>query len=203
VARVLVSIPSFAGVVRSKTAESVANISWGDHEVVYSNVIGYDCTMARKAQVKRAIEEKADYLLFVDWDIVLPEDALVNLVEHDVDACTGYYVRGLSDEGRTVVVVKDSYNYDSCYYLAEIAAMRGNGRNLVEVKASGLGCFLVKTEVFQRLPQPWFQFRENADDTFLGEDYFFCEKLLKAGVRVHMDTRVGCNHIHDRELEAM
>jgi len=203
VARVLVSIPSFDGRVKSRTAESVANLCCDGHELLFANVSGYDCAMARTKQAEMAVELGADYLLAVDSDMVVPQDALVNLLSHGVALCMGFYTRGTSDCGETNVVVRGCRDLSGCYLCSEIAEMREGGEFLVPDKAAGMGCALVRADVFERVRPPWFQFTRYGDGSWLGEDYFFCEKCRQAGITPHIDTRVGCGHIHDRVLEAI
>ncbi len=195
-ARVMVSVASFGGFVKSQTVDSIVGLERDGHEIIPGNVIGHDCQTARNEQAKLALAKGADYLFMVDWDIVLPKDALRNLLSHNVYICAGFYVRGKSDVGRTVIVKKGSHLYDDCYFTDEIAEMREAGNYLVPIKAAGTGCMLVSTRVFDTIPSPWFEFKPT-------EDFNFCDKVRYRGYTVHMDTRVGCGHIHDRLLEAM
>lgn len=186
-ARVMISVPCHAGVVQLPTFDSLIGMDHDGHEIIPGSVIAHDCQTARIDQAKLALEKGADYLLMVDWDVVLPKDALKNLMSHNQHICSGYYVRAKSDVGRTVVVKKNSHLFDDCYFDHEIAQMRESGEYLVEIKASGAGCLLIRTSVFNHIPKPWFEFKPT-------EDFYFCDKARYSGYKVYMDTRVRCNH---------
>jgi GT2 family glycosyltransferase len=48
---------------------------------------------------------------------------------------------------------------------------------------------LIKREVFEKVPQPWF-----APDIDLGEDLAFCKRANKAGFQIWCDTNLICGH---------
>lgn len=206
-ARVLVSFPTLGGSVKALTAASLCNLDWGGDEVVYEPVVGCYVDEARRRMAESAIQGKFDYLLMVDSDVVLPSDALVMLREDDVNAVFGWYVRGSSDDGLTNVVKLGSQGYYDSYYAHELAKMAEDhaggksGSPLLEAKGDGMGCALVRVDVFDRIGKPWFKFVEFPDGKRLSEDYYFCRKCHEAGLKIYVDTRVGCSHIHDRVLE--
>lgn len=197
-ARVLVMVPSFEGRVKSLTAQSLCNMDWGEDDVEFRFIGGYDVARARRRMASDAIEGGFDFLMMVDSDMVVPEDALVNLRGLDENVAMGWAVRGTSDDGLTSVIRMDSHSYHDSYYAGEVASAAVP----LEVKGCGLCCALVRTDVFSRIRRPWFEYRENPDGSMLGEDFFFCQRCHEAGIRLYVDPRVGCGHIHDRVLEA-
>lgn len=207
--KLLVCVPTFDGSIKSKTAESIGNAIgyWDDHEfcieVVHRYPGGYDVARARNFMARWAIEEKADYLLMVDSDMVLPEDAIYNLIHDDVDVALGFAVRGTSDDGRTAIVRYGAVDNSNTFTVEDFRMLRQMGTDLVEVKYGGMGCALVETSVFGRIKKPWFYYQDNPDGSGFSEDYWFCRQCTGAGIKVHVDTRVGCGHIKDRTLEAM
>ena len=210
--RMLVCVPSFDGTVKSKTAESLGNAveyarehNWSlDNDgVVYRFPRGYDIARARNFMARWAIDEKADHLLMVDSDIVLPHDAIYNMLEDDVDVVLGFYVHGRSHDGRTTMVKYGAADNSNTYTIAEFEELRKSGKDIVEVKYGGMGCALVETSVFGRIQKPWFYYQDNPDGSGFSEDYWFCRQCTGARIKVHVDTRVGCGHIKDRTLEAM
>lgn len=207
-ARLIVCVPSFDGSVKGKTAESLGNAveflsERRFYEVGYRFPRGYDIARARNFMARWALEDDADYLLMVDSDMVLPKDAIFNLLDDDVDVALGFYVSGRSDEGRTTVVRLGAADNANTYTTADFRSLRESGKNLVEVKYGGMGCALVETSVFGRIKKPWFYYQDNPDGSGFSEDYWFCRQCTGAGIKVHVDTRVGCGHIKDRTLEAM
>lgn len=209
----MVSVPTFDGSIKSLTAESIGNALEHDgcsilDRVVHRYVGGYDVARARNFMAQWALDEGVDYLLMVDSDMVLPKDAIANLLSHDVEICTGWAVKGSSDYGLTSVVKFGPNSFNDCYYADEIDMMacdyrlHGIKSPLLDVKGNGMCCALISTDVFRRFKRPWFKFVDNANGSGLGEDYWFCMQCANLGMKVHVDTRVGCGHIHDRILEA-
>lgn len=193
-ARVLVTVPSYDGMVKSLTAETLCNIEWGCDELDYRFVSGYGIAHARNLMAELAVGGGYDFIFMVDSDMVVPPDALVNLREDDVNVALGYAVRGSSDDGLTSVIKLGYEGYRESYYAKEIAAVP---EHTIAVKGGGLACALIRTDVFRRIGKPWFVFSEQR-----GEDYAFCKKCSDVGIAIYVDTRVGCGHIHDRVLEA-
>lgn len=200
-ARVLLAVPTTWGLMKAECAVSIANMDWGDAEVEYAYVNNYAVDMARDKLANMALEGDYTHLMMVDSDTVVPEDALVNLLSHDVDVCTGFTVKGSSNDG-TTSVSKLGGQFSNWYNRSELRELREKGTYLVEVKGNGMGCVLISTDVFRRFGEPWFNYVRNQNGSKLGEDYYFCLQCSRYGVKVHVDTRVACGHIHDRMLEA-
>lgn len=197
-ASVLVMVPSFDGRVKSKTAESLSNMDWGMDDLEFRFIQGYDVARARRRMAQDAVDDGFRFLMMVDSDMVVPQQALVHLRECDENVAMGWAVRGSSDDGLTSVIKPGTQGYHESYYARELAAMS----EPIEVKGCGLCCALIRTDVFGRISKPWFEYRENHDGSMLGEDYWFCQRCSEAGIRLVVDPRVGCGHIHDRILEA-
>ena len=190
-ARVLIAVPTFES-VSPDTFKSLWDLDKGDHDCDFEFVRGYDCARARTKIAEAS--KPYDYVLMVDSDVIVPQDALVNLMSHGVGVCMGFYAKRDRYDGCTALCELGRKNYDSCFFADELKEMRESGKYLIEVKGGGAGCLLVRTSVFERVPFPWFSFVVNADRSVLGEDYYFCSQCRKAGIKVYADTRVGCKH---------
>lgn len=195
-ARVLVSVPSFEGRVKSLTAQSLCNMDWYIDDLEFRFIQGYDVARARRRIAQDAIDGAFDFVMMVDSDMVVPADALERLRECDENVAMGWAVRGTSDEGLTSVIKLGTHGYYASYYAHEITAMSSP----FEVKGNGLCCALIRTDVFGRIGRPWFEYRENPGGSCLGEDYWFCQMCHDAGIRLYVEPKVGCGHIHDRVL---
>lgn len=204
--RVLVAIPTFDAGIKPATFESVANLDWGDNDVSYRSISGYDCALARQHIANEAVERGFDYVFMVDYDVVVPSDALTMLMEWDEPVMLGYYAHQGSfapphGDGKTCLCKPPSYHDQ--FTGAELLALREAGEHKVPIRGGGLGCALIKVDVFSRLQYPYFKFVVYGDrHGVLGEDLYFCKKCRDAGMKLYGDARVACGH-HFRHIEAM
>ena len=205
-ARVLICVPTFE-TIYPDTYKALWDMDKPEG-TGFEFVRGYDCATARNKCVQKMLEGPWTHLMMVDNDVTVPKDALANLLEHDVDAVMGYYAhRGADNEytGRTCACRLtdengiDYFNYplESEYTGAELRDLRDAGTHLVRIHGGGMGCVLVKAEVFMRCAYPWFDWVNYADPkrSMLSEDLYFCEVLKADGTPIYVDTRVGCGHL--------
>lgn len=198
--KILIAVPTYE-TITPDTFKSIYGLKTGGHGCVFDFIRGYDCATARNNIAQRAIEEEADYVLMVDNDVVLPEDALLNLLEDSREICLGYYPHrnalNLYD-GMTSVCKLGEENYTNQYTAPELHALRDTGDYKVQIHGGGMGCALIKTDLFKQFPYPWFDWVNYPDRGVLSEDLYFCELCKQAGVPVYTDTRVGCGHLFRR-----
>lgn len=161
---------------------------------------GYGVDMQRNRIAAKAVSGGYGWLLMVDSDAELPPDALANLLEHDADVCTGWYVNRHAADGRRTCLAglgKPWRWYDA----EDLRAKRESGAYTLRVNGGGLGCCLVRTSVFDALKFPWFVWedvrfdRATGEVSSRGEDVGFFVKLEQAGIPVYADTRVECGHV--------
>ena len=208
-ARILIAVPTFESIFPD-TYQAIWNLDRGGHTADFEFVRGYDCATARNKIVQKALDGNYDYVLMVDNDVVLPKDALINLLDDPVDVCLGYYAHRDTDNiyrGRTNVCrLKDpkhfnfpyhNYPLESEYTAEDLRELREGGRKKVQIHGGGMGCAFIRTEVFRKMEYPWYDWVNYADENrgMLSEDLFFCEKCKKANVPVYTDARVGCGHL--------
>lgn len=204
---ILIAIPTFENIYPD-TFKSVYDLNVSGHSVSFEFVRGYDCATARNRIAQMALDRNTDYVLMVDNDVVLPKDALINLLDDPKDVCLGFYAHRDSDNiyrGRTCVCKlreKDGtlyFNYplDSEYTAEELAALKDNGQHKIRIHGGGMGCAFIKTDVFKRIKYPWYDWVNYADDNrgMLSEDLYFCEKCKAINLPIFTDTRVGCGHM--------
>ncbi len=207
--RILIEVPTYDGRISQATSESLWRLDTCGHEVDYRPRSGYGCAMARNRIAADALNARYDSVLMVDNDIALPRDALANLLEHGVDICLGYYLnRYARGEHKYTTLYKLGYGAWEMFEDSELAAMRESGEHLIRVRGGGLGCVLIRTEVFAQMEFPWFEWTDgareplDASDVYAcrdvfssgGEDINFCNAARNAGLAIHADTRVACGH---------
>jgi len=159
-------------------------------DISFDFVKGYDCAKARNDIARKALSGGYEYVLMIDSDIVVPDNALSLLMEHSPDICFGVYPRKNTDKGETELFKEGTFDFKNRYTFAELDEMDDR----IKVKGGGFGCALVKTDVFNNLDYPWFNYFSYENDTYLSEDLAFC-MIAQIRYRLEADTRVRCGHI--------
>lgn len=136
-------------------------------------------TEARNLCVKAALDAKAEWILFLDSDMVFPADTIKRLMSHDVPIVGGTYPR-------------------KHWPLAFIGnRLDGQGLSLedkgrVEAARMPTGCLLIKASVFSKLKPPYFRcsYSEKAG-LVLGEDFWFSDKVRELGYQLWCDMELS------------
>lgn len=195
--RILIAVPTYE-TIYPDTYKSIWDLDKGGHEVAFEFVRGYDCATARNNIAQKALDMGVDYVLMVDNDVVLPKNALISMLDGSVDVCLGYYAHRPAENiymGKTSVCRIGEFNYTWQYPALELAGMRERGEYKVQIHGGGMGCALIKTDVFRKLAYPWFDWVNYKNRGILSEDLYFCEQCGQAGIPIYTDTRAGCGHI--------
>lgn len=205
--KILIAVPTFETIFPD-TYKSLWDLDKGGHEVYFDSVCGYDVATARNRVARKALDLNTDYVLMVDNDVVLPKDALIKLLEDPKDVCLGYYAHRGNDNlyhGNTCICRlydrdgKAYYHYplESEYSGGEMKAMQAAGESKIEVHGGGMGCALIRTEVFRKCEYPWYDWVNYGDANrgMLSEDLYFCSLCRVHGIKIHSDVRVACGHI--------
>lgn len=130
----------------------------------------------------------AEYMLWIDSDVVFPATTALRLLAHNEPVVAGNYIRRQRPyKGVAYETIGDWQNplpfepHDQ----------------LISVEGVGMGCMLVKTEILQQIPQPWFEFGWTPEtQDWLGEDMIFCQKMAQAGYTVKIDTQLSMELHH-------
>lgn len=176
--KVLIAMPT-AKYIETNTFLSVYNLNTKGIETSFIAVEGYSVDTSRNVLVKEAKTTGADYILWVDSDMILPKDALERLIAHNVDVVSGAYA------------FKDINSQDLIAFSIDNKRMPLTSIDgLTEVGGIGFGCCLTKTDVFDKIEFPYFVFGED-----YGEDIYFCRKVREKGIKIYLDPDVKCGHI--------
>lgn len=208
--KILIAVPTYE-TITPDTFKSIYGLDKCGHWVVFDFIRGYDVATARNHIAQACLNEKADYVLMVDNDVTLPPDALKNLLSHDEAVVLGFYAHRDNDNiyrGRTCVCrmyqpngeAYFNYPLESEYTADEMRAFRESGVYKVQIHGGGMGCALIKADVFNQLSYPWFDWVNYADNNrgMLSEDLYFCEKCKQLNIPIYVDSRVGCGHLMRR-----
>lgn len=203
--KILIAVPTFENIYPD-TFKSIYDLNVSGHDVSFEYVRGYDCATARNKIARLALDRGTDFVLMVDNDVVLPADALQNLMDDVKDVNLGFYAHRGKDNiytGNTNICrLYDAhgnkyfhYPLESEYTGEEMRQMRETGKYKVQVHGGGMGCALIRTEMFRKLNYPWYDWVHYKSGKMLGEDLFFCEACKKRGIPIYTDTRVNCGHM--------
>lgn len=205
--KILIAVPTFE-TIYPDTYKSIWDLDKGGHEVLFDSVRGYDVATARNKIAQRAIDMNTDYVLMVDNDVVLPKDTLTLLLEDAKDICLGYYPHRGADNrynGRTCVCRlydadgKAYYHYplESEYTAKEMAEFIEREDKKIQIHGGGMGCALIKTDVFRKIPYPWYDWVNYGDANrgMLSEDLYFCQLAQNSKYQIFTDVRAKCGHL--------
>ena len=205
--KLLIAVPTFENIYPD-TFKSIYDLDVSGHNAEFEFVRGYDCATARNKIVSIAQARKTDFVLMVDNDVVLPKDALTNLLDDTKPVTLGIYAHRDVDNiyrGRTCVCKlydesgRKHFNYplESEYREEEITQLRESGQYKVQIHGGGMGCALIKTSVFDKIDYPWYDWvnYKTGNRGMLSEDLFFCENCRVHNIPIYTDTRVTCGHM--------
>lgn len=184
---ILIAVPTYENIT-PECFKAIYNLK-GD-SLTFEYVRGYDCAKARNDIARKALSGGYEYVLMVDSDVIIPADALETMLHPATDICFGVYPRK-NTQGETELFKEGTFDFKDRYTIKELDTMESCR---IRIKGGGFGCTLIRTDVFNNLPYPWFEFISYENNTFLSEDLSFC---LKASVRYRLeaDTRVRCGHV--------
>ena len=205
--KILIAVPTFE-TIYPDTYKSIWDLDKGGHECLFESIRGYDVATARNRIAQTALDLETDYVLMVDNDVTLPKDALTLLLDDAEEVNLGYYPHRNNDNrynGRTCICMlkdpegKEYYHFplESEYTSAEMAGMKNDGLKKIEVHGGGMGCALIRTEVFRKMEYPWYDWVNYGDANrgMLSEDLYFCVLCRNSSIKIHADVRVGCGHL--------
>ena len=143
----------------------------------------------RNSLVRTAVEEKCDYILFIDADMRFPKTTLERLLAHKKDIIGVNATTRMMPPKPTARNIQ--INEDGSVDWLEVFSNKEKG--IGKVDAIGCGVMLIKTSCLKNIPQPYFYFEQLLKGKLLGEDIYFCIKAKDAGIDTWVD--------HDLSME--
>ena len=215
--RILIAVPTFENIYPDvfkaiydldETYQSEPGYAVLPNEYIFEYIRGYDCATARNHIVITAQQKKADYILMVDNDVIIPKNTIELFLDDPVDVCLGAYAHRDTDNiyrGRTCLCRlyqpngQKYFNYplESEYEAKELILLEEAGEKKIPIHGGGMGCAFIKTSVFDRINYPWYDWVNYADDNrgMLSEDLYFCEQCRAKNIPIYTDVRVRAKHI--------
>ena len=141
----------------------------------------------------RAIKMEADYVFWMDSDMIFPQDTLVRMVDtlkkNDIDILTGLYFRRKPPYSPVLFNRLDMKKDGVCSW-TEFETIPDH---LFEVGGCGFGCVLMSTEVFLSVQsEHGYMFTPIGNN---GEDVAFCVRARQCGYKIWCDPSIVCGHI--------
>lgn len=149
---------------------------------------------ARNEIVQFALDQDANYIYWLDDDVIAPGDSFLKLWRHQKDIINGVY---WSKSNPPMPLIFRGH-LDGPYWNWHIG-------DLIEIDAAGNGLTLVKTDVYRKIEKeiggPWYStdygsFGGQTSNSALNntEDLYFYWKAKKAGYKIWCDTNVQAHH---------
>jgi hypothetical protein len=146
---------------------------------------GMPVAEARNRSVEGAIERDCEYVLFIDYDVLVPRDAFTRLVARNTPMVGGLYFTKAKPPWPLVLIGGHS-------------TMDWTPGDLVKVDATGMGCMLLRVDLLKKLDPPWFDtgasLTEDGREWHTEDTYFFKRVKEELGLSPYVDTAVSCIH---------
>jgi hypothetical protein len=137
----------------------------------------------REKLATMALDLEAEYTLWLDSDITFPATTAVRLMAHGEPVVAANYVRRQFPAKGVAYKTIGEWHEPLSFSRQD---------TLVDIEGIGMGCFLIKTELFSKIQKPWFEFKWTPESNdFLGEDILLCQKILAAGYKIKVDTALS------------
>ena len=148
--------------------------------------------ISRDNLVEAAIRAQADYIMFLDSDQIINEDT--------IDRMAAYLDNG--EDIITTLIFRKDPPYQPCVFSEQkelenrqisLKYYNIETQDLTKpfyVESCGLGCAMIKLDVFKNIERPWFLPRP-----YTGEDISFMWEARQKGYKILCDPTIEVGHI--------
>jgi len=196
--KILIGTPAHDGRVDVWFANSLVNtikLSMLKGIEVIPVYMAYDSLVqrARNDLVKLAIEEKFDYLIFIDSDQEWNPEWIFKLITYKEDVIGATVVKKSDNIAFNVKALKDG--------------LKQQQNGLIEVECVGTGFLKISKKALQKVWDISPEYKNEGktcrmvfdvqlvDGELISEDNVFCQKWRKLSNKVFIDPNMTCNHI--------
>jgi len=146
----------------------------------------------RNKLAQQAIDEGADWILWIDSDMRFPKDTLQILLSRELP------IVGVNATTRMHPVKPTSLNLEfNEEGLKKLVKVNSKGKEgLEQVMGCGFGLVLTHKDVYDKMPTPWFAFMESGVGGWIGEDIHFCAKASDYGFPTFIDHELSMHIKH-------
>ena len=135
--------------------------------------------IGRNLAVKAGRETRAEWLLFLDSDMIFPAETIERLISHGRDVVGATYPR------KILPLAFIGNRLDGVpFSLAD--------KGVIEATRMPAGCLLIKRDIFDRMQEPFFRcgYDEKSGE-ILGEDFWFSDRVRALGYSLWCDMELS------------
>ena len=186
----------------------VSNVPVGTH-TAWIIEMGSDRAKNREVLAEKAIECGARYLFYIDDDTFVPNHTFKSLI-YEMEKDPKIMIVG------GIYTTKEALPQPLAFKkIGEGPFWQWKAGEVFDCEGLGTGCMMIKTEVFQHIPKPWFL---EPHETPVGvtrkignedvpvshssgtEDLYFCQKVIDAGFRIRAHGGVLPIHMDENGI---
>jgi len=189
---ILISVPT-RGRISLGTTEFLAKQEYN----IYYATSAISVVHARRKIASYFMRNKYDALLFLDDDVAPPKDAISSLLSAKqpfISASYPIYKNGQIKSAAYLISEGEQYQSYKQFLFDEVGIKKVDG--------VGLGCCLIKREVFEKIGTN-FNIQYNGAEMTTSEDLDFCNRARKAGISIHCDFNVVCDHYKNVSIKTI
>lgn len=148
---------------------------------------------SRNSLATMAIQMEADYVFWLDSDMVFPPDTLIRMLDtlkkNDLDILTGLYFRRVPPYTPVLFDQLEMRTKTVCAW----SEFKTLPEELFEVGGCGFGCVLMDTGVFLSVQAKHGNMFAPMGNN--GEDLAFCMRARDCGYKIYCDPSIVCGHV--------
>ena len=196
--KIVVGIPNMGSIHVGTTGALLQLVtSYKDIEFspyMISSSLVYD---ARNQILDYANKVNADYLLFIDSDIIFPPAALKALLDQNKGIISGIYW-SRSEQVRKPIIYKKIKPRTLFRKIPEIDHVSGMVQGCIEIAACGMGFCLIRKDVIRKMIKHYISPFEPYKG--MGEDISFCYRLGRLNEKIYA-LDCGLEHVGDKRYK--
>lgn len=191
--RIFIAIPVYQ-FPTPECVESVINlvsVFRNKYDITVRLISGYSADVARTNAAREFLTaSQAEYMLFLDSDVIINEGVFDKLVEADKDFITAIYHKKTH-----LVSESEVYRIKDGKFLAYPTTEVPQG--LFNPIACGFGCVLISRELMRKVWESTkgIPFKFVQGTPYISEDIYFCNEVSKLGVELFCDGTAVCGHV--------
>lgn len=173
----------------------------GKFNIGIDMVEGKPIDSVRNTCINKFLASEYDYIMTIDDDIVPPDNCIEEMMSHDKDVIGAVCFSFQYGTPFPVVLDKVDGGYSQSLQLH-------SGKRLITCAATGAACMIMSKDVLLKLKDHLMKrdgrtmfyetkFREDGSGS-TGQDFSFCDNLIEAGNKIHIDTHTICGHYVSR-----